>query len=409
MRRLLPLLLLFALIADDARASCALPNPRAQIKYADAAFDGRFVSSRRDGDATWFKFAVDRVFKGQLSAEVEIYQRGVSTIHFGNFEPGERVGLTMNFSDGVWLSNDCQRYDPEELSDAVKPLPRPPGRGRAAYMVSGWFGDAGAVLLDRRARTLAYVYGGPGHRVSVCPGGRRFVQLSGRIKVRRTRDLRVLDSDSAGSTQRVHCLGRVVVRATSSGLFRGDRRIWRGAWRGMAFHGRHAYATVDDVVSRIDLVSGRERVVAQLDSAVGDAAVSPDGRRLAIGAGTGLAVVDIRNGRVRRTDATGYNGIVWTGRDGLALVGHRHFRSRQAPPPARFYDARLRPRGELPGWAGLPAVGVGGAVVGIVGHRVERATAAGASELGRLPSSYVFGVHRLPGVEIRASRRLPRY
>ena len=409
MRRLFPLLLLFLLIGDDARASCALPNPRAQIKYADAAFDGRFVSSRRDGDSTWFKFAVDRVFKGQLSAEVEIHQRGVSTIHFANFEPGERVGLTMNFADGVWLSNDCQRYDPEELADAVKPLPRPPGRGRAAYMVTGWFGDAGAALLDRRGRTLAYVYGGPGQRVSVCPGGRRFVQLSGRITVRRTRDLRVLDSDSAGFTQRVHCLGDVVVRATTTGLFRGDRRIWRGEWQRMTFHGRHAYVAVPGVITRVDLVTGRERVVADLAPVDGGPEVSPDGRRLAVLTGSKVAVVDVRTGRARTADATGYNAVVWVARDRLALIGYRHFRSRQAPAPARFLDASLRPLGEIPGWAAWPAVGVDGAVVGVVGHRFERGVPGSASELGRLPSSNVFGVHRLPGIEVRASRRVPRY
>ena len=46
MRRLLPFLVVFLLLADEARASCIYPQPRQQLRSADAALVGRFESER---------------------------------------------------------------------------------------------------------------------------------------------------------------------------------------------------------------------------------------------------------------------------------------------------------------------------------------------------------------------------
>jgi hypothetical protein len=433
MRRLLLVVLLLLMAGEEARASCSPPNPRAQLKYAQAAIDGRFVSERFSGDRMerWLTFRVDRVLKGEVGPAVEIYERGMTTINFGRLEPGQRVGLTMNFKDGQWLSNDCQTYDPEELADAVEPLPRPPGRGRAAYVVAGAFGDARLAVLDRRGRTLAYGFGSTQWAdVTVCPGGRRIVEAGyEQLIVRRVRDLRVLRRIRLGFTRSAHCLGRTIVRATSSGIFRGGRQIWRGRAAAVVFHRRAAYVTRGHEILRVDLRSGRARTVATLPltpqhEELRSLAVSPDGRRLAVLAPnwpvqggeppSQVAVVDMgaTAARVRVADlpqGEQYSGVAWAGAGRFAVTAFHSHRVPGAGQPARFYDARLRPLGEIAGWTALPVTGAAGAVMGAVGHRLQRATPAGASELGRLPGSQITGVHRLPGVEIRAPRRIPRY
>lgn len=431
MRRLLPFLAVLILFADDARASCAPPNPREQVQYADAVFDGRFESERREGHQRRLTFRVDRVLKGQLGETVEIHEPGISTISFGSFAPGERVGLMINFAEGTWRGNECLRYDPEELADAVKPIPRPPGRGTAALVVGGRFGDATGVVFDRRGRTLAYRFA-PASVVSVCPGGRRLVALGDRkLLIERTRDFRTIRTQRIQPAHGAHCLGRTVVIATSTGLLRGGRRsIWRGEWTAVAFRGRFAHLASGHRIVRVDLRSGRARTVAVLPLApehdlVRDLELSPDGRHLAVLAPnhavkpgeppTRLAVVDLATRQVRTTDlaSPGLDGaLAWDGNERFAfLPAPSFFRGPQLSQTTLYFGRDLEPQGQIAGWTAGGPIAFGSAVVGVVGHRLERATPAGTSELGRLPSSG-WGPEIVPlggGVRIDASRRIPKY
>lgn len=439
MYRPLPVVLLLLVLAGDARASCIPPNPRQSLKYADAAFDGRFESDRFDGHLRRLTFRVDRVVKGELAGTVEVRDDAAgSSIAFGRFTAGERIGLMMNFKDGEWLSNSCHQSDPDELADAVKPIPRPPGRGIARYLVTGVFGDAHAVLLDRRGRTLAYGFGGArdrfsGGSMSVCPGGRRIVRLTHRrLSVLRTRDLRVMSGRTIPHAASAHCLGRRVVLARGSGLFRGGRRIWSGRANRVAFHGRRAFAVLDRSVVRVDLVTGRARTVASFElppehEPLYAVAVAPGGRRLALllanhsvrpgEPASKLATVDLAVSppRVRTIDLEDSDvgdSVAWLDDERFALLPFRPWRGGAVSPPGatRLYDVRLRSRGDVPGWTTGFAMPDAGGLLGLTGHRLERATpAGGVSEVGRLPGSDAGGLLRLPDVEIRASRRVPRY
>ena len=423
MRRLLGVLAFFVLAAD-ARASCIHPEPRRQIKDADAAFVGRFESSRGDGmGKRWMTFRVEQVVKGELGESVEVHEPGISSAGLPNFSPGDRVGLMMNrHADGTWRSQ-CQQAEPEELADATKPIPRPPGRGTAAYLISGRFGDDASVAwLDRRGRALAYGFVGGGVS-AVCPGGRRFVMLGNRsLTIRRTRDLKVLERRAAPSASAAHCLGDDVYVVGSKGIYRGNRRIWDGRATGVAFAGRTAYVVYGHTLARVDLPSGRGRVLAELPLGPEHEelrALAVRGHRVAVVAPnhsvregeppSKLAVFDLRTKELLTVDLakSDIDGEVeWVGADRFAFLPTPDFWGRASNRTAQFYDARLRLRGEVPGWSVRGALGGGGAVVGIVGHRVERGSLSGHSEMSRLPTSNVSGLFRLGrGVKIRATRR----
>ena len=428
MRRLLPLLI-FLLLAADARASCIYPEPRRQIRSADAAFVGRYESGRGDGmGKRWLTFRVERVVKGELGETVEIYEPGITSAGLPNFEAGDRVGLMMDrHTDGTWRSM-CQLADPEELADALKPIERPPGRGAATFLVSGDFGDKNLVALDRRGRTLGYASVG-GWPAALCPDGRLVVldHRRDRYTLRRTRDLEVLARRATPNAAFAHCGRDGVFVVGSMGIYRGTRRIWTGEWSAVAFSGGDAFVIRDRTLLQVDLGTGRERSLTEIPlspqhESPGTLAVN--GRYVAILAVNAsvqpgeppsrLAVYDRRTKRLRVADMAAsdlYGEVVWAADDRFAFLPMPvAWWAPRGERTALFYGADLQPRGEVPGWSVRAALGGGGAVVGIVGHRLERGSPSGHSELGRLPGSNVSGLFTLGSrAEIRWSRRIPRY
>jgi hypothetical protein len=401
--------LLALLAADTAGASCITPEPRRQLRAADAAFAGAFESERRDGQQRRLTFRVQTVVKGALGETVEVYEPGLTSISLPGLAPGERVGLMLDRAGDTWRSDDCRRVDPEELVDAARPVPRPPGHGRARYFVSGRFGDATGVLLDARGRALAYGFGGNAASTAVC-GGSLMELGAGRLVTRRLRDLRATARRNVNSAVRVGCGGLL---ATTAGLSRDGRRIWRGEWYDVAFAGRHAFVVAGLGLLRVDVRTGRARRLAVLPRGVQyHLAVSPSGRRAAVvidpymsSQGTPPPHLVTYDGRVRERDvAPGAVGVpVWASERRLAVV--------PLPPPRGGavgdlveveYDAELREVARRPGWTAWP---VTTGLVGVRAHRLLR----GGSELGRLPSSGATAIHRVD-VRVRgASRRVPRY
>jgi hypothetical protein len=397
------------LLADPAGASCVRPEPRAQLRHADAAFAGAFESERREGSQRWLTFRVETVVKGTLGPSVEVYETGVTSVSLSSFSPGERVGLMINRAGDSWRSNDCQRVDPDELVDAVKPIARPPGRGRARFLVTGKFGDAGSVLLDGRGRALAYGYGSSGIASTAVCGSSLLELGAGRLITRRLRDLRVIARRNVNSALRVGCGGLI---ATTSGVSVGRRRIWRGKWSGVSFRGRFAYLASGPKLLRVDARTGRARTIGAVPVApqhdpLGDPLASADGRYVAVLApnysvladepATRLAVVDTRTRQMRTADLERdfIGSLAWSG-------------TRLAVLPAsdsddtRLFSPTLAPAGTIERWTAFP---VTDGLVGVRGHRLMRA----GSELGRLPGSGAIGVHRVDLRVRGASRRVPRY
>ena len=432
MRRLLPLVLLFAFVAEDARASCAAATVRQTVEAADAAFVGRFESERYDENGTrWLTFRVENLIKGPLGDTVEIpsgSRRRPTPGSFGGFLPGERAGFALYQQDGVWRGDDCVIYDPEELTDGLKPIQRPLGRGRAAYAVTGQFGNATIALLGRRGRPLAYGFERVAG-VTVCPGGRRLLGYGvDRVVVLRTRDLRRKRTVAAPGLTRLHCLRDAVVHLTAGGLFRDGRQIWQGPSEAWQFHGRSAYFGRDMSIFAVDLVTGVERPVATLpfersQNPLQLMAVSPDGRRLAVVVNrwpadnqeqrlTQIALVELATGQVRTADVADgpYQGVGWAGPDRFALPGARSPGMGGPAPRLRFFDTGLRPVGELAGWWPDSLSAGRDGVFGAIANRIERATPAGVTEVGRiLGGADVSQVHPLPAIQVRASRRTPRF
>jgi hypothetical protein len=432
-RRLLPFLAVFLFVVEDARASsCVAYDARTQLKapYVDAAFLGRVVAVQSQGNSERrLTFRVDRVVKGRLGETVEIREPyGMRTTSYDGMAPGEPVALMLSRQNEAWSTTDCLRFDPGELADATEPLPRPPGRGEAAFLAGGGFGDASIVALDRRGRTIAYgfVRGGV---AAVCPGGRRFLSPGAdrRLQIRRTRDFRTIGERAVPLYwTAAHCQRDGVYVAGTRGIHRGSRRIWSGKPTKVAFHGRRAFVLLERSLVGVDLRSGRARTLVRFAlgaqyEPLSALAVNQSGTRVAILASnqpsqpdeppSQIAVYDTRSRDVRIADLPGHieGSLTWTSDDHFAVLPTPEFRGDNRARTTLFFDARLRPQGRLAGWTTASPATAGGGLFGIVGHRLERATPEGFTELGHLPGSFTFSLHRLPDVEIRASRRVPRF
>jgi hypothetical protein len=171
-----------------ASASCMPPDPRGQLADADAAFIGTLIGMGAPvvipDPATGnrftmapFAFSVERWVKADLGGPVvEIFGPFRTSVDFG-FQPGTRIGVLVHLQDGRPTSSGCAVFDPEVLLAAAAPVPSPDGSGPPALIVGGDFGAGRLVLLDTHGRALAYSDGeGMTSSISMCPGGRRFVE-----------------------------------------------------------------------------------------------------------------------------------------------------------------------------------------------------------------------------------------
>lgn len=98
---------------------------------------GGFSSAQR---VTW-EFAVDEVYRGQLSEVIEV-KSAISSASCG-FERetglGDRVGLALREEDGAWTAGLCDHVDPVALRATIDPVAPSPATG-------GEDGKSGGVL-----------------------------------------------------------------------------------------------------------------------------------------------------------------------------------------------------------------------------------------------------------------------
>jgi hypothetical protein len=315
--------------AGPARAcSCAPIDARAALASADGAFIGTFLERRVSGQPTSsaapavYVFRVLEPVKGLIGSTVEVVAP-VSGASCGiEVEVGATIGLFLDRQGSTWTSSLCAQIAPSRLREAARPLPRPDGRGAAAFLVAGRFGAMSALALDARGRTLAYGRGDEDVlALAVCPGSRRTVEVvkgrAIRLVVRRLPDLRVVRRRTlpvfrdASVTPSLHCAD---TRAADVRLFWTDlnqqgrtaRILWIGAqrtrvlWRGTALFsalGRErafvAAGVRGDRLLRVALATGRATALVRVAPTSSGLFASSDGRRLAAVSSSWLTLAEV--------------------------------------------------------------------------------------------------------------------
>ena len=430
-----------------AACSCVPVDVRDALRRADAAFVGVLLKKEpkqppgRIGSSsgtTVNTFRVEDSVKGRFPSTVAVEAAESGASCGIEVEVGERAGLLLDRRDGMWKSDLCSQLTPAELRAAARPLPRPDGRGAAAMVVGGGFGEARTIALDSRGRTLAYGLGaGDTAGLAACPGGRAVAELvvggiwspTGRAHVRlairslpRLRRIRYVSvPQRLLNLQKQQVLafrcgdakgGEVVVlaRRTIEGvpnattLFRARGRsftmLYKGFARSGAIGSRAAYLGEGPggrSLVRFDLRSGARRLVATIPAETDYLTLRADGRYLA---GANLVrgrIVRVRlaNGGVRttRVPVQDHGGtLAWTPRGRLLFlpgpIGDGH-----------VFDDSLRRIARVRNWGGSFAAVRGGTIYGISFN--------GAVGGGPLPRGPVRFLRQLPGRQVYAVAATP--
>jgi hypothetical protein len=389
-------------------------------------------------DAT-FTFKVIESFKGNIGTTVEVR----SDLHgssCGLYAPPDRpVGLLLTSSDGQWHATLCHQIDPTELRSAAAPLPSPIGRGLAAFLVGGSFGEARMVAIDRHARVLAYGFGrGHATHLSVCPGASRVLEVAEdypgipTLALRKLPSLEVVWERHLPRATRRHgptavtCLnergeayvfgstGREPVARSRLWRVRRDatQSVYRGSARSIAFARRVAYVNEGswgEEVGRLDLLSGEVTPVARGPRYTGELALSPDGSALAttvwgdVDTGTRpsqAVVIELEAQPHVRTAVLGplhriaAGDMVWLGARRLGF-----FPGRGATDKAIVFDRALKQLGAFRGWGASTTLVVRGDVAVGVGW--------GALSRARLPNGPMKAVKNFLSPETYALAPLP--
>lgn len=374
-------------------------EPRAIVVNADAAFVGTLLSVRPlnqipvpsgpgphpvpASQPSVFTFEVEERFKGDLPKRVEVVSHVDGGICGLRATVGRRVGLLLDWSDGVWKPASLDEFDPEILRQGARPLPHPDGSGRAAMLVGGNFGEARLATLDAAGRTLRYGWGRGGVvSLSVCPRAGVAVELVQRrgetlIGVRALPGLgllreAVLASVAYGS--QVVCrdsrasdllvVGGEFVRGSGSvrGVVLrvtpvGASVLERGDQLSVAVRGETAFvsSTSGQLVAR-NLVTGARRIVGRTRGLLTGMSVSPNRNLVAGFEGTGfvnehLVVADVVKHRAKRRPLAAVGQTAWL--DGRTLVASYWRRTGQSSLTSRsdLFDTSLRRSGGV-SWSG---------------------------------------------------------
>ena len=212
--------LLIASSTSALACSCAGgTDDRDTFNHADAAVIGEVIEVIDEGNDRVHRIAVEDDFKVDLGETVEVHTQVGSSCGL-SADVGDRIGLFLyRDRNSQWTSNLCARRAPREIRKAASPLPRPTGHGPTRLLVGGSFGKARVIALDRRGRTLDYGYGGDSDsfQLEVCPGNRRFVEISQaypadpEFAIRRVASLRVRFATNA-PIRRQRIVGGLVCR-----------------------------------------------------------------------------------------------------------------------------------------------------------------------------------------------------
>jgi hypothetical protein len=393
-----------AVTAEPAHAcSCALLDPRTALADSDAAFVGT-VLRRQDESPSGMTlvFRVEEAFKGGLGDTVEVRTASNSAACGIEAPVGTRIGLFLQREGAGWAGSLCSQVEPARLREAARPLPPPNGKGPVALLVSGRFGPARTLALDRSGRTVAYGAGaGSVIAISPCPGGRRLAELvrtdaGGHVlAVRELRTLRTvrrqpLRTPSGASPVALRCTvagGREAVVFSASTEAAGRARLvrvrpgtttvlWRGTAPSASIADRVAYVNSGSRASLLLAVDLRTRAVRRLGripAFTGPLLPNADGTRLAgvaadqrTGSPPSRVVVVVPGARpalvrtapLRNAQVTG--DVFWLDARRLA------FFPQYGTDDVRVYDGALRLVARLRGWQvqrtallGSTAYGVG--------------------------------------------------
>lgn len=386
---------------DAAACSCVPMDPWRAFARADAAIIGVFQGKR---SPTTYVFRVERSYKAALPDEVEVESAEHGASCGIEAVAGTRLGLFLARDEGRWASNLCSQTTAERMRVAAAGLPRPNGRGSIRLLVGGSFGPARVQALDAAGRTLAYGNGrGVAVAISTCRGGERFVELAtdreghAWVGIRELRTLRLLKEVPIRISRfehpaRVHCLGGDVYASVVAGDVgrlvrvrgRSARTLRRGLRSAPAFSGRFAYVADRDSIDAVDLLSGRGRLLANVQAT--QLAVRPDRAWLAAVEGDQLVLVRLgaspRVFRAPPLSADDFPRLVWAGRVLVVLNAG-----------GRVYDTNLRLLGRLPSWYVADVVARGDRLIGV---------AAGTLSSMRLPRGPLRRIRNLISGETHA-------
>lgn len=364
---------------STAACSCVGGDPRDRLSEAPAAFVGT-VTQKTGGDVRpTYRMTVERVFKGDLAATIELTSDERSTCGVG-LAVGQRVGVLLRRATPPYEVGLCDLIEPAELEVATRPYPRGSGAGTARLLVAGTFHDAGLAALDARGRLLGWVFGSSGDAVDVCPGAGYAVQAGDHAALIRLRDLAVVsrrklpDEATAG----VRCLSRSGERLAALTFDYGGRSdlrrlvVLRGArTRDLGVRDSPsavmgaASAYLGIVSSRthrlvaVDYRTGDTRRLVSRDGSVGSLALSPDERWLAFvaslrgrsGFRLGLAPTTRGIARVRTRKLDRVRSPLWLSSRRLAVPDERR--------AGDSFGLRLRRRGPVASWSTDLAVRAG--------------------------------------------------
>ncbi len=408
--------------------SCAFSEPAEMIAAHDAGFIGTATKVRGLGwgDRRW-TFQVQRWVKGDLGGTVTVSAPASGASCGFELELGQEAAIFLRLEGDVARGGLCSTVDADAVRAHLDPPPPSTGR-RATTLVAGgsggpylWlFDDDGGLVASkatsRRSELVDY---------SVCPGGRRLVEVwERRVVVRSLETLRRLRTVAVPEdVGRVWCNDR---RARSVLVARTDDEsgdwsaiaplgalgepLVRGAWVDVEIVGDRLLATVGREHTELRLVSLYASKTALLhvaadhtgaplsvEPAIEGFAVSPDAERVAFEVtrypaqgrpSSEVFVYDLATRQLLARAGFDVEGgaVGWLDESQLVLSAYEH-------PPLVLGADDLSVRAELPADAfWVASVNPDGDLIGMDGPRLAAVTpATGAMHvLATVPTQFAW-------------------
>ena len=357
---------------------------------------GSIISTGRD---VIYTFEVAEAVKGDIGQRVDL-RSAASGMSCGFEVPaGQAIGILLDRRSGMWRSGLCGQIEPGKLRAAAAPLPAPDGRGPTAFIVGGSSGEARLMALDRQARTLAYGHGtGLTTQLSICPGGRRVLELVGdrprppRVALRELPSLglvwerRLPRQPPSVEAQSVRCLdhnGIAYVVASNGGdpswspqatLLRVSRttttKLYQGAARSIAFG------------SDVGYVNDERRGSRPSQAVIIDLKPSPP---------------QVRTTILGPTTQTVPGNMVWLDHDRIGFFPWSGDNAR-----AIIFDRPLHELGGINNWSAWTSLLVGDVTIGVGQGRLSMADLPNgpARVLQQFESPQTIALAALPGITL---------
>jgi len=145
--------------AGDALAcTCAPVDLVRDLPRADGAFIGTLLERADRGATSTLLFRVEQVYKGDISNRVEVETARDGAACGIEAPAGQRIGLLLERSGGVWRSSLCSQVDPAAFLDLtdVEDNALPPANW-GGLIVGSLVLLGGAYFLLRRLRRYRHL------------------------------------------------------------------------------------------------------------------------------------------------------------------------------------------------------------------------------------------------------------